>query len=115
MTRLFLTDYMWNKLKDLLPLEKGRACRPSRDNRQILEAMIWKLRTGAPWRDIPVEFGSWKTVYTRFFRWSRNGLLREILDKLKEDSDPEWLMIDSTVVRAHQHAAGAKGGRNCSH
>ena len=73
--------------------------------------MLWKLRTGAPWRDIPEEFGSWQTVYTRFFRWGRSGLLRSILEELKKEADTEWIMIDSTIVRAHQHAAGAKEGR----
>lgn len=109
--RLLLSDYMWDKIKDLLPPEQGRRCRPSKDNRLFVEAMIWRLRTGSPWRDIPQEFGAWQSVYTRFYRWCHNGLIDQILDKLKEGADEEWLMIDSTIVRAHQHAAGAKGGR----
>jgi transposase len=111
MARELLSDDMWDKLRGLLPPERGRNCRPSKDHRKILEAMLWKLRTGAPWRDIPVEFGPWQTIYTRFYRWSRSGLLYSILDELKKEADTEWIMIDSTIVRAHQHAAGAKGGK----
>lgn len=109
MARELLSDDLWGKLSELLPPERGRNCRPSKDHRTIIEGMLWKLRTGAPWRDIPEEFGSWSTVYTRFYRWSRSGLLCSILEELKKEADTEWIMIDSTIVRAHQHAAGAGG------
>jgi len=109
MARIFVSDEMWEKIKPLLPPERGRKCRPSKDNRLIFTAMAWKIRTGAPWRDVPEEFGPWETVYTRFYRWSRSGLFDTIFDLVKE-ADTEWIMIDSTTVRAHQHAAGAKGG-----
>jgi putative transposase len=115
MTRTFLTDYMWEKLHPHLPAEWGRKCRPPNAHRIVMEGIIWKLRTGAPWRDIPEEFGSWNTIYSRFYRWSRSGLLEEILEVLKGEADTEWIMLDSSVVRAHQHAAGAKGGRNRKH
>lgn len=111
MARMFLSDYMWEKLQPHLPPERGRKCRPSKDHRMVMEAIIWKLRTGAPWRDIPEEFGSWNTIYSRFYRMSHSGLLQEILEILKQEADNEWIMIDSTIVRAHQHAAGAKGGK----
>jgi transposase len=74
----------------------------------MLEAMIWILRTGAPWRDLPSEYGSWKTVYTRFSRWSGNGVLESVFDALAQERDGEGYMIDGTIMRAHQDASGAQ-------
>ena len=74
------------------------------------EAVLWIQRTGASWRDLPNEFGPWKTVFNRFDRWSKNGKWKRLLNALKTDVDDEWSSIDATIVRAHQHAAGAKGG-----
>jgi len=102
-----LEDSDWNRLEPLLRRPPG-AGRPSRPDREMLEAMIWILRTGAPWRDLPHEYGSWKSAYTRFSRWSRNGLLQQVFDKLVEDRDDEGYMIDATIVRAHQDATGAQ-------
>lgn len=110
MPRTFLTDHMWNRLEPLLPAEQGGMGRPRLPNRPIVEAILWKHRTGAPWRDLPESYGPWITVFTRFNRWSKAGIWRSVLDVLRAESDSEWLMIDSTVIRAHQHAAGAKGG-----
>jgi transposase len=73
----------------------------------MLEAMLWILRTGAPWRDLPPEYGSWQTVYTRFSRWSQRDVLKGVFDKLAEARDSEGYMIDGTIVRAHQDATGA--------
>jgi transposase len=73
----------------------------------MIEAILWKHRTGAPWRDVPEEFGPWNSVFTRFNRWSKAGLWQTILEALRIEADTEWLMIDATVIRAHQHAAGA--------
>jgi transposase len=73
----------------------------------MLEAMLWILRTGAPWRDLPPEYGSWQTVYTRFSRWSQKDVLKRVFDKLAEARDGEAYMIDGTIVRAHQDATGA--------
>jgi len=73
----------------------------------MLEAMLWILRTGAPWRDLPPEYGSWQTVYTRFSRWSQKDVLKRVFEKLAEDRDGEGYMIDGTIVRAHQDAMGA--------
>lgn len=111
MPRTYISDYMWSKISPLLPQERGGNGRPYNPHRPILEGIIWRLRTGAPWRDVPEEFGSWRTIFTRFIRWSRNGLLKAIFEVLRRDADTEWIMIDSTVVRAHQHAAGARGGQ----
>jgi putative transposase len=73
----------------------------------MLEGMLWILRTGAPWRDLPSEYGCWQTVYTRFSRWSQKEVLKRVFDKLAEERDGEGYMIDGTIVRAHQDAAGA--------
>ena len=102
-----LTDSQWNRLEPLLPRTGGRG-RPSRPHRLMVEAMIWILRTGAPWRDLPTEYGSWKTVYTRFSRWSEKGVLKAVFDKLAEERDAEGYMIDGTIMRAHQDASGAE-------
>jgi putative transposase len=110
MPRSFLTDVMWDKLVPLLPPEKGETGRPYNAHRPWLEAILWKHRTGAPWRDLPEEFGSWRSIYSRFNRWSKVGLWQAALEVLRQDADTEWLMIDSTVIRAHQHASGAEKG-----
>lgn len=73
----------------------------------MLEGMLWILGTGAPWRDLPSEYGCWQTVYTRFSRWSQKEVLKRVFDKLAEERDGEGYMIDGTIVRAHQDAAGA--------
>jgi len=77
---------------------------------QFLEAVLWIMRTGAPWRDLPDEYGRWHTVYMRFPRWAKKGIWQRVADRIATDPDFEWVAIDSTIVRAHQHAAGAKGG-----
>ena len=107
MPRSYLTDYMWDKLAPLLPPERGKTGRPSKSHRNMIEAILWKHRTGAPWRDLPEEFGPWISAFTRFNRWSKVGLWQTILEALRDEADTEWLMIDATVIRAHQHAAGA--------
>ena len=108
MARSFLTDVMWKKLAPLLPPERGGMGRPQNAHRPWIEAILWKHRTGAPWRDLPEEFGSWKSVYCRFNRWSKVGVWQSLLEALRGDADTEWLMIDASIIRAHQHAAGAK-------
>ena len=83
---------------------------PGRDDRNFIEAVLWWRRTGVPWRDLPTDFGPWKTVFNRFDRWSRSGRWARLLGALQTDVDDEWQCIDSTVNRVHQHGAGAKGG-----
>jgi putative transposase len=80
------------------------------DNRRFVNAVLWIARTGAPWADLPERFGKPNSVWRRFDRWARKGIWARVFDELK-DPDLEWLILDSTVIRAHQHAAGKKGGR----
>jgi transposase len=111
-----LTDAQWEKLLPLLPPQKPRTGRPAKDHRAILDGILWVLRTGSPWRSLPERYGSWKTVSSRFYRWRKAGVWDRILSALQREADADgrldWSLhfVDSTVVRAHQHAAGAKGG-----
>ena len=90
------------------PDQKGST---GRDNRMFVEGVLWIVRTGSPWRDLPVGFGEWNSVFRRFSRWSAKGVWRHLFEAMSDDPDFESLMVDSTVVRAHQHVAGAnKGG-----
>jgi transposase len=107
MLRMVLRDDQWEKIEKLIPGKKGERGRPAANNRQFLEAVIWIARTGSPWRDLPIEFGPWNTVYIRFARWSDKNVWHNIFAVLREDADFEDVYLDSTVVRAHQHAAGA--------
>ncbi len=116
MDRPELCDAQWEKLRPLLPPQKPRTGRPAKDHRTILNGILWVLRTGSPWRSLPDRYGSWKTVSSRFYRWQRDGVWDRVLAALQRQADQEgrldWTLhfVDSTVVRAHQHAAGAKGG-----
>jgi len=111
-----LTDVQWERLPPLLPPHKPRTGRPAKDHRTILNGILGILRTGSPWRALPERYGSWKTVSSRFYRWQRAGMWAGILAELQRQADAkgdvDWSLhfVDSTVVRAHQHAAGAKGG-----
>jgi transposase len=107
-----LTEAEWRRLKDLLPAERGRKSRPALDNRMIVNGILWRIRTGAPWRDLPEKFGKWMTVYQRFRRWSEAGHWQVVASTLaRAMADHSRHMVDSTMVRAHVSAAGAKGGR----
>ena len=109
--RYELTDQEWNRIKDLLPPEKsGKRGRPSKDNRMILNAMLWIARSGAPWRDLPERYGPWETVYSRFRKWINDGILDNIFRVLSLDAERDELFMDSSIVQAHQHSAGAKKG-----
>ena len=110
MIRRELTDSQWQRIEKLVPGKKGDKGRGGKDNRLFVDAVLWILRTGAPWRDLPDEFGKWNSVYTRFLRWARKGRWESLFKALADDPDFEHVMIDATIVRAHQHAAGAKGG-----
>ena len=106
-----LTEAEWRLLKELLPPERGRKNRPASDNRPIVNGILWRIRTGAPWRDVPEKYGKWMTVYQRFRRWSQAGLWEAIATTLAQTmADNSRHSIDSTTVRGHVSAAGAKGG-----
>ncbi len=109
-----LTDEQWQQLEPLLPPQKPPTGRPALDHRQVLNGIIWILRTGAPWRDLPERYGKWQTVYSRFRRWRQAGVWERVLSQLQQQADEagslSWEIhyVDATIVRAHQHAAGAK-------
>ena len=109
-----LTDAQWARLAPLLPPRK--AGRVRQDDRRILNGILWKLATGVPWRDLPKRYGPWATVYTRFWRWTQAGVWDRLFAAIPQQADAagqiDWSLhfVDGTVIRAHQHAAGAKGG-----
>ena len=109
MIRRQLDDRQWGRVATFLEAQRG-AGRPPIDDRTFIEAVLWWRRTGVPWRDLPDEFGPWKTVFNRFDRWSKNGKWDRLLSALQTDVDDEWHSVDSTINRAHQHASGGKGG-----
>ena len=110
MRRYALRDDQWDRIKDLLPGQRAMSGVTARDNRLFVEAVLYRYRAGIPWRDLPERFGEWKQVHTRFSRWAKsNG--SGSFEHLAADADNEYAMIDSTIVRAHQHSAGAKSRR----
>jgi putative transposase len=110
MDRDVLTDEQWLRIENLLPGRVGHVGGTAQDNRLFLESVLWIARTGAPWRDLPEKFGFWANSYVRYNRWCRSGKWYQIFNALADDPDFEYVMIDSTIVRAHQHSAGGKGG-----
>jgi transposase len=112
-----LTDAQWARLAPLLPPQKPATGRPARDHRQMLNAMLWLHATGAQWRDLPERYGPWQSVATRFYRWVQAGVWDAILAALQRQGDAagrlDWSahFVDGTVIRAHQHAAGARRAR----
>ena len=107
MARMWLRNDQFEQIAALLPGKVSDPGRTAADNRLIVEAVLWIARTGSPWRDLPSEFGPWNSVYQRFARWSRRGIWHRVFARLAQDADFEEVFIDSTIVRAHQHAAGA--------
>ncbi len=107
-----LTDEQWAALEPLLPDRTPRRGGQWVDHRQVVNGVLWRTRTGCPWRDLPAAYGRWKTVYNRHRRWSADGTWRRVLTGLQRGCDVgqvQWqVAVDSTVVRAHQHAAGAR-------
>jgi transposase len=117
MTRDTLTDQQWERRQPLLPPQKPKTGHPAKDHRLVLNGILWVLRTGAPWRAAPADYGPWQTLSTRFYRWVKAGVWDQILAPLQQQADAEdeldWTLhhVDGSVIRAHQHAAGAtKGG-----
>jgi transposase len=101
-----ISDAQWERIKDLLPGKAGDPGVTAKDNRLFIDAVLWIAKTGAPWRDLPERFGNWYNVWKRLSRWAKKGVWQRVFEVL-QDPDLEWLILDSTVIRAHQHAAGA--------
>ena len=109
MTRRYaLRDDQWERIKDLLPGREGTVGVTGKDNRLFVEAVLYRYRAGIPWRDLPERFGEFRVVHTRFSRWATSGVWERVFKHLAADADNEYAMIDSTIVRAHQHSAGAQ-------
>ena len=100
------------RIKDLLSGKEGDVGRTAKDNRLFLEAILYRYRTGSPWRDLPERFGDFRVVHLRFTRWAKKGIWEKIFKHLAGDADNEYAMLDSTIVRAHQHSAGARKSEN---
>lgn len=121
MYRVDLTNDEWQRLEPVLPPQKPKTGRPAHDHRRIINGMLWIARTGAPWRDLPARYGPVGTVSSRFTQWvpgwQQAGIWERILAALQQHADSEgnldWKLhvVDGSTIRAHQHAAGAKGGR----
>ena len=115
MKRFLLRDDQWARIEDLIPGKASDRGVTAKDNRLFVEAVLWIARTGAPWRDLPGEFGRWNSVYRRFSRAANGGVWQRVFEVLATDADFEEVFLDSTVVRAHQHAAGAQKKRVTRH
>ena len=105
-----ISDRAWEAIAPHLSGGPGKVGRPAGDNRRFINAVLWILRNGAPWRDLPPEYGHWNTTAHRFGRWQKNGLWAKLLAALSDDPDFEWLMTDDSHIKAHQRGAGAVGG-----
>jgi transposase len=108
MRRYGLRDDQWDRIKGILPGREGHVGVTAEDNRLFVESVLYRYRAGIPWRDLPERFGDFRVIHLRHTRWSRAGVWARVFAMLAEDADNEYAMIDSTIVRAHQHSAGAK-------
>jgi len=106
--RKMLRNDQWERIEHLLPGKASDRGVTAKDNRQFVEAVLWIARTGSPWRDLPPQLGDWHNVYTRFSRWGKTGVWQRVIEAISTDADLQALLLDSTIVRAHQHAAGAQ-------
>src|ERR1700674_1659972 len=108
MRRYGLRDDQWNRIKDILPSREGHGGAAAKDLLLFVEAVLYGFRAGIPWRDLPERFGDPIKIHTRFSRWAKSGVWKRLFEMLASDADNEYAMIDSTIVRAHQHSAGAQ-------
>lgn len=108
--RYELTDAQWERIADLLPGKAGDPGRRAADNRLFVNGVLWVLRSGAHWHDLPERYGKWKSIHTRFSRWAKAGVWERVFTVLTADRRNEYLMLDTTLIRAHQQAATGKGG-----
>jgi transposase len=107
---LVLKDEQWERIAPLLPGKAGDPGRSGSDNRLFVEAVLWMVRTGAPWRDLPEMFGHWNSAFRRFRRWAQASVFERLFQALSGAPDFEYALIDGTIIRVHQHGTGAKGG-----
>jgi putative transposase len=105
-----LTDAQYARIEPLILGRKDQPGRTGSDNRLFIDAVLWLARTAAPWRDLPREFGRWTSVHARFRRWAISGVWERIFNALSDDPDFEYVLIDSTICKAHADATGARGG-----
>lgn len=108
--RFVLSDSQWDRIAPLLPGKAGDCGVTARDNRLFMEAVLWRVRVGAPWRDVPPGFGAWNSIFRRFRRWAAAGVFDRVFQALSGEADFEYVLIDGTIVSVHQKASGAKGG-----
>ena len=108
--RYELSDRQWERIADILPGKAGDPGRTGVDNRLFVHAVLWGLRSGAHWHDLPTRYGKYKSVHKRFTRWAKAGVWERVFAALIKDPDNEYVMLDTTLVRAHQQAATGKGG-----
>ena len=109
-SRFDISDPEWELLEPQMTGQPGQHGGIAKDNRKFINAVVWILKTGSPWRDLPPNYGKWGTVHQRFIRWQQKGMWKKLFEILKGDKNFEWLMLDSIYVKAHQHAVGARGG-----
>ena len=105
-----LTDKEWERILPMLPPQRGR--HSLKGERRFISGVLWLTRTGVPWRDLPRRYGKWKSVYNRFNNWSKRGIWERLFKELQIGPDVEGSILDGSIVRAHQDAAGGKGGSN---
>ena len=108
--RFVVADKVWDKVSPHLPGKATDCGVTAANNRLFLEAVLWRVRTGSPWRDLPLAFGNWNSTFQRFRRWAKKGVFDRLFEVLSEEADFEYAMIDGTIVSVHQKASGAKGG-----
>ncbi len=108
--RFAITDRSWSLIEPLIPGTKRDRGVTAKDNRLFLEAVLWKVRVGGPWRDMPPGFGEWNSVFRRFRRWAQRGVFQRIFEAVTGDPDFEYVLVDGTIISVHQKASGAKGG-----
>lgn len=108
--RFVIGDAMWERIAPQLPGKASDSGVTAVDNRLFLEAVLWRVRTGAPWRDLPVVFGNWNSVFQRFRRWAKKGVFERLFRAVSEEPDLEYALIDGTIISVHQKASGARGG-----
>jgi transposase len=109
-----LTDAPWARIENLLSGKAGDRGRSGADNRLVIDAILWLGRGAKPWRNVPPELGNWKTVYTRFRRWSRAGVWENLFNALRQDPDFEYVLVDATISKVHADATSQKGGLKLS-